>query len=380
MVKKINNILENVIFHQNLLDYFENLKGFIQTDNNGVKYNSQSQMINVIGKDKINIVDDYFDDTKIHSFDNVKFRVTTDHGSTWGRYQIALDDNNKIINISNKLLSYFTIVNYPAFNSDHILSGYNNLINNNEFIFIDEEVFLFFDCFPFAPVHNLDDTYNLLYFYKKNNLKCKLLVINTDNFYYNQTLISLKKYFNLEYIYIDLDKNYKFKKFNCVRPHHWIQPEALDYIKENYVNKILEDNKGKPTYDNISIIKIGHPTNCSGVDTFSMTDEFLTLCKEKNIFDLNTLIDDIEYKIYVVNNAKNIIASYLSPFNVNIHKHCISTKEKNFLILNGGYGGSVENQFTKIDENKYDFYGEEINGIVIDERIDLSDVKKFINF
>ena len=47
----------------------------------------------------------------------------------------------------------------------------------------------------------------MVYFYKKNNLTCKLLVINTDNFYYNQTLISLKKYFNVEYIYIDLDKN-----------------------------------------------------------------------------------------------------------------------------------------------------------------------------
>jgi hypothetical protein len=380
MVKKINNILENVIFHESLLDYFENLKGFVQTENNGIKYSSMSPMINVIGKDKINIVDDYFNEERIHSFDNVKFRVTTDFNSTWGRYQVAVDSNNKLINISNKLLSYFSIINYPAFNSEHIMLGYNNLIKEKEFVSIDEEVFLFFDCFPFAPVHNLDDTYNLLYFYKKNNLNCKLLVLKTDNFYYNQTLDSLKKYFNLEYIYIDFDKSYEIKKFKCVRPYHWIQQEALDFIKENYVKKILENNKGKKTFENICIIKNGHPTNCSEIDTFAITNNFIQLCKDKDIFNINSLIEDIEYKIYVINNAKNIIVSYLSPFNVNIYKHCLSTKDKNFIVLNGGYGGSIVNQFVKVDENKYDFYGQEINGIVIDEKIDLSDIKKYINF
>ena len=146
------------------------------------------------------------------------------------------------------------------------------------------------------------------------------------------------------------------------------------------MKKILENNEGKKTFENIFVIKTAHPTNCSGVDTFGLTNSFTELCNTKNIFDTNSLIEDIEYKIYVINKAKNIIVSYLSPFNVNIYKHCLSTEDKNFIVLNGGYGGSVVNQFVKIDENKYDFYGQEINGVVIDERIDLGEVEKYINF
>ena len=69
------------------------------------------------------------------------------------------------------MLSYFTLVNDNwVYGHNQINKLYNELQNSSDVEVIDEEVFQFFDCFPYAPVHNLDDTYNLLYSYINNDL------------------------------------------------------------------------------------------------------------------------------------------------------------------------------------------------------------------
>ena len=374
----MNNILDNVWFNDSLENYFNNKNNYnIHTDNNTV-YNSNSNLLKEIHND-INFVDDYFGDSKIHNLENVKFRIENQSMMPWSKFQMALDKNNKIINISNKMLSYFTILNYISLSSSFIKQCRDIIVNDDDVITIEEEVFLFFDCFPFAPVHNLDDTYNLLYEYKKNNLKSKLLVIKTDNFYYNQTLESLRKYFNLEYVYLDINKTYHFEKFKCVRQYHFLQKEASKYIKQNYIQKILDNYVAFPAIENISIIKTSHPTNCSEVDTFQITDSFKSFANNKNIFDTNILRENLEHKIYIINSAKNILVSYLSPFMVNIYNHTIDTENKNFLILNGRSVGSINNQFLRVGNNKYNIYNSVINGMVIDEKISLDKIEEINN-
>jgi len=379
----MKNILDNVIFNDKL-DYYYN----ILLENNKV-YNSNAIIFKELPIDIVNVVDDYKGVLKIHSFKNVKFNIKNDnsHGFNWRFSPVGIDENGKIINITNKILSYFSVLNYASINSHLIKESYNELNSSTDFITIEEEVFLFLDCFPLASVHNLDDIYNLLYVYKKNNLNCKLLVLKTDDFYYNQSLESLKKYFNLEYIYLEVGKNYLFKNFKCGRQYHWIQPEALKFIHKNYIDVICEEYKNQPTYENISIIKTIHQPNASTWDTFEITQNYINLMVKKNIFNIDNVRENLEYKIYLVNNAKNIITSYLSPFNVNLYKHCSKIEEKNIIILNNAnifVSGTIVNDFKYMytigNQNIYDFYGTKIHGRVIDVVNSLDEVEYLINF
>ena len=377
-----NGIVDNVIFKDQLENYFCKNRINLSQNNFGNYFNPDSEMIKFIGVDNMNIADDYFQNEIIHSFRNVRFKVVNESIS-WVKLQLGLDENGKLINISNKLTSYFTLHNYSPYFKYSIFNLMNDLRNNfSEPTIVEEEVFLFFDCFPYASQHNLDDIYNLLYQYKTNGETCKLLVLKSDNFFYNQTLLSLKKHFDLQYFYLDIGKNYHFEKIKFARPYHWIQNRPLDFIKKNYIKAILEEHKGQKCYDNIYFLKTKQGVNCSNVDTFEMTDSFLKLMKEKSFFSANSLIDDLEYKIYVVNSSKNIIINMESTFLINIYKHCFDTTNKNFLILNGG-NTTTENMlkhFQQIGQNKYNCYGLEINGTVLERKISLDDLIHHINF
>ena len=338
-------ILDRVIFTEKLQNYFNNKE--------------ITPKVHPLLQPYINIIDDYRNDQKLFKLHDIRFKFRS--SGTFVISSIGLDTNNKIINITNKIQSYFSIVDYLLeMDLGNIIQRCNELVSNNNYTIIEDEVFLFFDCFPFAPVHNLDDTYNLLYFYKKSNLTCKLAVIKTDNYFYNQTLLSLQKYFNLEYIYLDFDTNYLFKNFYCTRQYHWLQKKAKEFINKEYINKIMEEYEGKEYYDNISIIKYEDTNNVSSLDTFSKSELFNTFCKDYNIINLNNYITNLEYKIYLINKAKKIITNYLSPFNVNVYKHCSDFSNKEIFILNGGVKQqetNINKHFEKIDNNLYNFYG-----------------------
>lgn len=366
-------ILDNLVFIPSITKYFD--KENLSVTENGIYYNKNSPIFDNIDINKINFVDDYFGEKKIHYFTNVKFRITSSYSEPfkWRYSPVSIGEDNKIINISNKTLSYFTILNYTSFDSTNINESYDILTNSQDFEIVEEEVFQFFDCFPFAPVHNLDDTYNLLFSYKKNNLRGKLLVLESDNFFYNQCLSSLKKYFDLEYFYIKPSHNYFFKNYTCVRQYHWIQIDALEFIQKNYISKICEDYSGIQFYESLSIIKYEDQKNCSTLDIFEASEKFNNFQKEKNIFDLNSIVDNFEYKIYLINKSKFILSSFLSPFNVNIYKHCLETDKKFFFIFSDGkrnYDDVINNHFriikSNVKYNEYDFYGTLYNGIVED--------------
>ena len=151
-------------------------------------------------------------------------------------------------------------------------------------------------------------------------MKSKLLVIKSDNYFYNQSLISLKKHFNLEYIYLDFNKTYLFKNFYCTREYMYLQKETKKFIDKEYLGKIMKEYKGKPYYDNIAIIKYVEKTNVSTLDTFDKSKKFFDFCKKNKIVDLNiNYKNDLEYKIYLINKAKKIIVNYYSPYIVNIY-------------------------------------------------------------
>jgi hypothetical protein len=373
--------LDNIIFKSDIQKYFDEQILLKQGKNN--YYNLESPIFKNINPEIINFVDDYLGDWKMFSFNNVKFKITqsNSHPHKWRFSPVAIDDDNKIINISNKTLSYFTILNYPSFDSDNINDSYNSLLNSDNFEIVNEDVFQFIDCFPLAPVHNLDDTYNLLYFLKKNNINCKLLVLKTDNFFYNQSLESLKNYFDLDFFYLNPNVNYFFKKFHCTRQYHWVLPEALEFIKNKYISKICEKYEGNIDYESVSIIKYENSLNASSNDIFKPSQEFNDFLSEKNIFDLNSIVNELEYKIYLINKSKYIITSFLSPFNVNIYKHCINPETKKILVFSDDKRSSldlIDNHFELINDdnnfNTYRFYNVIINGYIISDVIDLESI------
>ena len=273
------------------------------------------------------------------TYENVKFRFEPELGlqnvpvGSFCVHQVGLY-NDEIIKETHKMLYHWgnptDLWGHKEINQ---ISG--NLRQSDNFIVVEDEVFQFFDCFPFAPVHNLDDTYNLLYSYLTSGLKCKLLVMENNNFYYNQTLDSLKRYFDIEYFYIKEHTNYLFRKFNCIKQYHSIKGEALQFIKEKYLKKIVDKYEGRKYYNNICIIKRLEPKNCSTWDVIEYTENFINYKKENEIFDLNDVTDDLDYKIYLINKSNTIITNYESPFNVNVQKHCIDTNKR--IILFRGY-------------------------------------------
>jgi hypothetical protein len=350
------HILDNIIFKERIQDYYSNRKAL-----------SRSKIYNYVNVDSVKIVDDYTEkEQQVFEFNDVKFKVTHEAPNSFTVNPVALTKDNKIINISHKAFSYFALLDYYL---DHqqIIENSNDLLNNNNFEYIEEEVFMFFDCFPYAAVHNTDDMYNLLYFYKKNNLKCKLLVLKTDNFFYNQTIESLKNVFKLEYIYLDLGKKYIFKNFKCTRQYHWIQDEALKFIKDKYIKKICDEFNHEKK-DNVSLLKIMENENASNWDYVHVTDKFKLHMQKENFYDLNLLKNDLHKKIYLINNSKKILITYLSPFNINVYKHCIDYSDKiiNIIHPSNSHNSPIYEQFKIIDGCTYEYYGLKINAKIFD--------------
>lgn len=322
-------------------------------------------------KDKVNIIDDYRNIQTIFKLNDIKLRMKYNpkNNKKYIISSLAIDKNKKIINVTNLYTSYWAIIKSKSVtdeDAENVSSVYNELTNENISEIIDQDVFLFFNSFAYAPVHNLDNLYNTLYFYKKNKMKSKLLVIKSDNYFYNQSLISLKKHFNLEYIYLDFNKTYLFKNFYCTREYMYLQKETKKFIDKEYLGKIMKEYRGKPYYDNIAIIKYVEKTNVSTYDTFDKSKKFFDFCKKNKIVDLNiNYKNDLEYKIYLINKAKKIIVNYYSPYIVNIYKHCISFDNKEIFVINGGNNqqiANIEEEFEKKGENIYSTYGRTMKG------------------
>ena len=255
-----------------------------------------NNIFNYINYNDIIHLDKYDSKISLFKFDNIKFRT---YNLDYINFQVpvGININKKIISLTNKQLS-FLIQKYFHFLGDNyaneLKNNYDILKNvkNEEIIEIYDEVFQFFDYESVnSTSHSYDLMFYLLYHYKINNLKSKLLVVESSNKYYNSTLELIKKYFNIEYIYIQPYKTYLFKNFSCIRSYQNIFfNEVKNFININLIQPIINKYEGinEKYYDDIIKIKYENPNIIDRLNTsFIKTQLFNKFCSEKNIFDLN---------------------------------------------------------------------------------------------
>lgn len=287
-----------------------------------------TDLYSYISPNKILVIDTYSNtEDIIYSFQDVCFRIEL-CPDFYNFHSPIATINNKIINISNRQLSFLSY-KYIHYVGDklaiQIQSTYNNLQSEN-YIYIDEPVFQFVDYDSISGTgHSYDLMFYLIYKYKKNNMSCKLLVVKNNNKYYNNLLNLISKYYNIEFLYIDLNTNYKFKSFYCTRTYQNIFfNEVKEFINDTLISKIIDKYNSYPFFSTVCKLKLNNPNNINKWnDSFLLTDEYTDYLQKNNICDINT-IEDEEYKIYLLNKASKIIISCCSSYYINI---CYYIKE-----------------------------------------------------
>jgi len=301
-----------------------------------------SQIFNYIAYDNINHVTDYNDEAILYKFSDVRFRTDISSYLNFCTPVGVLYDN-KMISLTNKQTS-FLIHKLNHFLGDEyacdLKKTYNSIItgNNDEQIIIEDGVFQFFDYESVnATGHSYDLMFYLLYFYKKHNLKEKLLVVESENKYYNSTLELIKKYFDVEYLFINPNKNYFFKKFLCTRTYQNVFFHKVKKFINNYlINPIIKkyDELDINFYDNIIKIKIINSNNLNrDNDSFEKNKTYLNFCIKNGIFDLTNIDYNEELKIYYINKAKLIIVQFSSIYYININYYLGDTINKKIIVL-----------------------------------------------
>jgi hypothetical protein len=288
-------------------------------------------------------IDDYTSPEKIFYLHNILFRTEI---SSFCNFQIpiGIDENDMIINIINKQLSFLLLKlhHYIGGNYDiDFKKTYSNLkqTNENDIIIIEEEVFLFFDYESVNSTgHSYDLMFYLLYYYKLFNITAKLLVVESNNKYYNSTLSLIKKYFNIEYIYILPNKTYLFKNFLCIRNYQNILfKKVKEFINTNLIIPIINNytENNNIYYKSISKIKYKDEINAVNLfnNSYNKTDKLISFVKENEIFDLNNIEHDEELKIYLINKSSNIILSFGSIYYIYINYYLLSTDNKYISII-----------------------------------------------
>ena len=155
-----------------------------------------SQIYNYIPRDLILSVHNYSIKTEVKEFKNVRFR--TEISNTLNFYTPMGIYNDKIISVTNKQLSFLPDI------LDHFISTEyatklqdtcKNLNITDDNIIINEPVMQFIDYESINGTgHSYDLMFYILYIFITNNIKAKLLVVRSDNEYYNSTLDLIKKY------------------------------------------------------------------------------------------------------------------------------------------------------------------------------------------
>jgi hypothetical protein len=357
-----------------------------------------SEIFNYINSNDIIHIDNYNNDISLFNFTDIKFRT---YNSNYINFQVQLGitNDNKIISITNKQLS-FLIQKYHHFLGHeyaiNLKKNYEILKNEEEqnIIIVNEPVFQFFDYESVGSTgHMYDLMFHLLHYYKTNNLTSKLLVVESNNMYYNNLLSLIKSYFNVEYFYIKENKTYLFKHFSCVRSYqniffNQVKTFINKYLIEPIINKY--DNLNEPYYNDIIKLKYQNPNNIDRTNScFKKTELFLNFCKNRNIFDLNYIDNNEELKIYILNKANIIRIYFSSPYFININYYLQNTNNKFISIIFHSNNISDSNLFTQQDDiisqnmppnycgnitdqvyNNYKFKGEIIHNITnIDEYI-----------
>jgi len=290
-----------------------------------------------IPKDLVLDIHDYSQEPQIKIIQNTLFR--TQKSNLLNFYTPIGVINNKIISITNKQLSYLpAVMNHYLGDtySDALKDTYLNLINTGEYINIEEPVMQFIDYESISGTgHSYDLMFYLLFFYKMAGLKIKLLVVKSDNIYYNNTLKLIQKYFHVEYIFIETDKNYFIKELYCCQTYvNILFNNIKEFINNELIKPIMHkfDSMNSVFYNNIYKIKINDISNINRDNNcYNITDSFTNFCTNNNFHNIDGYDED--YKIYLLNKAKNIIVSWGSLYYINIDYYLSSTENKFISLL-----------------------------------------------
>lgn len=336
----------------------------------------------------VSLVDDYTGDEKIHTFTDVYFRTSVSRVLKW-QTQVAVKDN-KIINISNKIFSFFTFVwKHPQFQEyfEDIRTNYNSLLITQEgCIVVEEPVFQFFDLESVCGSgHSYDVMFHFLYAYCYANLICKLLVPKSENMYYQRTLQLIRDEFGVSFYEIDPEKTYLFKEFSCVRGYQNVYfHHVKEFINKRLIQPIVKrfEAEGRPFYSTVAKMKFhNNPHIFWPREVFEKTAYFDEFCKEKKILNLDEEFTEQE-KIYYLNKADRIMVCWGSTFFINITYYVANHESKFISVIfhktldseNGyihtispgfyrlaldGFCGGYQNQLY----TKFTFHGELIHGI-----------------
>jgi hypothetical protein len=321
-----------------------------------------SQILNYISRNQIHCITDYNDDyTKnniVYTFDNVKFRT---HNSNYLNFYTPLGIyNDKVIDITNRQLS-FLLHRLNHFLGDtyanELKKTYEALqiTNDSNTIIVQEEVFQFCDYDNISGTsHSFDLMFYLLYHYCLNNKKCKLLVIEDDNKYYNDFLQLIKNNFNVEYFFIRPNQTYLFRRFNCIRTFQNILfNEVKQFINLKLIQPIIQKYENNHTvfYEEVLKIKFNIKNNVNINTGYEKTNQFIYFLEEnKHMVDLN-YVDNEELKIYLLNKANKIVLTWGSVFHINATYYLLNAENKHITII---YHPTVvcEKYFIKkMDEN-----------------------------
>lgn len=302
-------------------------------------------ILNYISNDEIIYVDNYDNlDIKINLFNNIKFRTYNSNYLNF-QTQIGINTDNKIISSTNKQLSYLIQKWHHFLGDDYAIQLKNNFetlknTNLDDFTIIEEQVFQFFDYESVSSTgHSFDLMFYLLYYYNNLNLGCKLLVVESNNKYYNSLLNLIKTYYNIEFLYIKEHTSYLFKKFMCIKTYqnvlfNHVKTFINDTLITNIINKY--DKENIKYFDNV--IKIKYNNNNTNLtnrfnQTFNKTDKLDLFIEKNKYFDLNNIDYNEELKIYYLNKSKNIIIDWGSSYYININYYLLNTNNKFINII-----------------------------------------------
>ena len=296
-----------------------------------------SQIYNYIPRDLILKLHNYSIKTEVKEFTNVSFR--TEISNTLNFYTPIGIYKDKIISITNRQLSFLPDILGHFISTDYGVSlqnTYKNLITLENNITIDEPVMQFMDYDSVSGTgHSYDLMFYILYIFTTKNIKAKLLVVKSDNKYYNTILDLIKKYYNIEYIYIEPNTNYTIKKFYCCQTYQNVLfNEVKEFINNTLIIPIIDkfDKMDSISYNNIYKIKIDNQNNINACSsTYKYTESFNNFCSDFNYYNIDNI--DEEYKIYLLNKSTNIIITWGSIFYIYIDYYLLSTKNKYISVI-----------------------------------------------
>jgi len=315
-----------------------------------------SQIYSIFPRDIIHVCHDYSKEPQILRFNTVKFR--TEVSDAYNFYiPVAVISNEKAISCSNRQLSFLPDA-YGHYLGDSyankLKETYINVLSDTNLIYIDEPVFQFIDYEAISGTgHTYDLMFYLLYHFQKSNIKAKLVVCNSSNKYYNTTLNLIKKYYDVEYLYIDTSQSYVFTTYYCIQTY---QNVFFHYIKE-FINQTLIDpimkyfeEKNEPYFSNIYKIKYYNSDNISGGD-FKRSILFDSFCTKYKFKDLESLDED--YKIYLINKCNTMIICAGSMYYINVLYYVKDSSNKHISVVCHSSNPQTVNDCITPFENKW---------------------------